>query len=291
MNLHDLSIEVFESLRKSPVYFGHGTDNAWDEAVALVLQGLNLPFDVAESVVQSPVDSAAIKKIKKLLALRIQKRIPLPYLFNKAYFAGLEFYVDSRVLIPRSPMAECIEQQFKPWVNPEAVSHILDIGTGSACLAIACAHYFPKAKVDASDVSEEALAVAQINIDKHQLKSRVKLINSDVFNHIHKKYNLIISNPPYVDKKEMQQLPKEYYAEPKIALQAETSGLSIILKILAQAVNYLMPKGILVVEAGQNAKRLQQHLPNMPFVWLEFERGGDGVFLVTREELLSAISG
>jgi ribosomal protein L3 glutamine methyltransferase len=265
--------------------YGHGTDNAWDEAVQAVLFALGLPVDSDQGVLQQPVSSADGRKIAKLIDDRINTRKPLPYLTHCAWFMGMPFYVDERVLIPRSPFAEWIERAFSPWIDADKVKNILDIGTGSGCLAIGCALTFPKAQVDAVDINKDALAVAAINVATYQLQN-VHLIQSDCFAAVpQKQYDVIISNPPYVGEAEMAELPQEYRHEPELALVAENEGLAIVDRILAQASRYLTQHGILLIEVGYNADLLQAKYPRVPFIWLEQERGGEGLFLITKAQL------
>ena len=222
-----------------------------------------------------------------LIERRINERIPAAYLTNESIFAGLPFYVDERVLIPRSPVAELIEQRFESWIEEESVEHILDLCTGSACIAIACAYAFPNAMVDAVDLSPEALEVAEINIEKHQLTESVTTYYSDLFNKLPAtKYDIIISNPPYVCLSEWENLPPEFHAEPDMAFKGGTSGLNLVLQILNNAKTYLSDHGILVVEVGSSSETLQNLLPDVPFYWLNFERGGDGVFLLTADQII-----
>lgn len=226
------------------------------------------------------------KHLVKLLSRRIHDKVPVPYLTNKAYFCELPFYVDERVLIPRSPIAELIKQQFAPWLVAERVHRVLDLCTGSGCIAIACCYAFPEAIVDAVDISPEALAVAAINCQQHEVGELVNLIESDCWDNVPKqRYDLIVSNPPYVGKAEMQTLPAEYYHEPKLALETDKNGLAIVEKILAKAHDYLTEDGVLVVEVGNSDQALEETFPNVPFTWLEFEHGGHGVFLLTQQQL------
>jgi ribosomal protein L3 glutamine methyltransferase len=226
-------------------------------------------------------------KIIDLVRERIEKRTPAAYLMKEAWFAGLSFYVDERVLIPRSPLAELIIDQFGPWIKHADVQNILDIGTGSGCIAVACAHYFPEAHVDATDISVSALEVAKINIAKHKMEERVQLWQSDVFASLpKKKYDVIISNPPYATKEEMHDLPQEYYHEPSEALIAGEDGLQIVDRILQEAAEYLAPHGILVVEVGNSAPALIDKYPKLPFIWLDFTEGEGEVFLLTRQDLI-----
>lgn len=268
------------------LYFGHGTENAWDEAVALVLHTLYLPHDVNPAVLDARLTQEERDKLFNLIQRRLEERLPVPYLTHEAIFAGLSFYVDERVIIPRSPIAELIEKQFQPWVNPDQVENILDLCTGSGCIAIACAKAFPNASIDASDLSHDALTVAKINISRQGVDDQVHLYESDLFTSLPpKKYDLIVSNPPYVDASDMAGLPKEYLHEPKMALAAGINGLDFALKIINEAHNYLNPNGILIVEVGNSEQTLTELHPDIPFTWLEFERGGGGVFLLTAKEL------
>jgi ribosomal protein L3 glutamine methyltransferase len=264
----------------------HGTDNAWDEAVALILYCLHLPHDINPKVVEARLTQEERKKILDLIDLRIDKKIPAPYLTHEAWFSGLAYYVDERVLIPRSPIAELIENQFQPWINPDRVHSILDLCTGSACIAITCAKNFPGAEVDASDISSDALAVAKINVLRHGVEDQVNLIESDLFSQLpKKKYDIIVSNPPYVSTEEMLALPQEFLHEPKLGLESGKQGLDAAIQILRQAKNHLHEDGILIVEVGNSEHALADAFPNIPFTWLEFERGGGGVFVLTAQQL------
>ncbi|WP_114833937.1 50S ribosomal protein L3 N(5)-glutamine methyltransferase [Aquicella lusitana] len=268
------------------LYYGHGTDNAWDEAVALVLHTLHLPHSINPAVLDAHLTQKEQTLLFELIEERVIKRIPVPYLTHEAWFANLSFYVDERVLIPRSPIAELIENHFEPWVIAEDVHHILDLCTGSGCIAIACAKAFPAAEIDASDISPDALAVAKINVLRHDVEDQVKLYESDLFASLPKqKYDIIVSNPPYVSAEEMTTLPPEYLHEPKEGLLGGNEGLDFAVRILRHALEYLNPNGILVVEVGNSEFALAERFPDVPFTWLEFERGGGGVFLLTAEQL------
>jgi ribosomal protein L3 glutamine methyltransferase len=266
--------------------FGQGTTTALDEAVALVLHAVHQPYTLHSSLFQCVLTLEERKAVFDLIERRINERVPAAYLTKESIFAGLPFYVDERVLIPRSPVAELIEQQFEPWIDEDNVTHILDLCTGSACIAIACAYAFPNAMVDAVDLSPEALEVAEINIEKHQLTDTVTTYYSDLFNKLPPmQYDIIISNPPYVCLNEWENLPPEFHAEPDIAFKGGVSGLDLVLRILINAKNYLSDHGILIVEVGSSAETLQTLLIDVPFYWLNFERGGDGVFLLTADQV------
>jgi ribosomal protein L3 glutamine methyltransferase len=266
--------------------FGHGTDNAIDEAAELVFFGAGLRHEDAAAAYTQTLDSQQRDRIELLFERRICERIPAAYLTNRMWFAGHEFYVDDRVLVPRSPIAELIEAQFAPWIDADDVRAILDIGTGSGCIAIACALALPQARVDAADVSSDALAVTQINIDRHRLADRVRAVESDVYDGVAgRKYDIIVTNPPYVGSDELASLPDEYRREPQLGLYGGPDGLDIVRRILAGAVKHLESDGILIGEVGNTEEALQDAFPDVPFVWLEFERGGGGVFVLTRDEL------
>jgi ribosomal protein L3 glutamine methyltransferase len=289
--LKQLVIAIYEKFEKADLYYGHGTDNAWDEAIALVFELLGIPFNsdkINENMIVSDQD---VLKIFELANKRIEEKIPLPYLTKTAYFMGLPFYVDERVLIPRSPISELIANQFSPWIKESNVKSILDLCTGSGCIAIACAKAFPNSKVDATDLSKDALDVAKINVKKHFCENQITLIYSDVFENVpEKQYDIIVSNPPYVSDSEISILPKEYFHEPIFALQAEDDGLLIVKNIINNASRFLSDNGILVVETNSDIEKLENHYQNLPFIWLEFENGGDGIFLLTKKDLVNVNS-
>lgn len=271
---------------EAELYYGHGTNNAVDDAMALVLHTLHLPFGISSELFSSRLTRSEKQTILELFDQRINKRIPVPYLTHEAWFAGLSFYVDERVLVPRSPIAELIEQGFTPWIDADNVEHVLDLCTGSGCIAIACALALPYAQVDASDISIDALAVADINIQRHHLDGRVQAHQADLFNGLPaQRYDLIVSNPPYVDAEDMASLPDEFHHEPELGLASGNDGLDACVQILAEASSWLSDDGVLIVEVGNSAHALAMRFPDVPFLWLEFERGGDGVFLLTASQL------
>lgn len=269
--------------------FGHGTDNALDEAAWLVFGALGLDHAAADVAYGRPVTTTEQRDVEALLARRIEQRTPLAYLLRQAWFAGLEFYVDERVLVPRSPIAELIAERFEPWVAADRVRRIADIGTGSGCIAIALAHVFPDAQVDALDISTEALAVAAINIERHGLEGRVRPVESDLFDAVRgTRYDLVVANPPYVDAADMASLPAEFRHEPELGLASGPDGLDAVRRILAEARAQLADNGVLVCEVGNSQPALEAAFPGLAFTWLEFEHGGHGVFLLGKEDLPGA---
>lgn len=273
------------SFARGNLFFGHGTDNAWDEAVALVMWVIQQPFDRLEWVLDARLVESEKFQLAKLVEKRVQQRIPLPYLTGEAWFAGLKFHVTPDVLIPRSPIAELIEGEFQPLLQ-QYPARILDLCTGSGCIGITCAYAFDSASVDVADISSAALDVAQLNIANHDLQDRVSTVESDVFNSISGQYDLIVSNPPYVDAQDMASIPSEYQAEPRLALESGDDGLDITRRILAEAAEYLTDNGLLVVEVGNSWEALEATMPHVPFFWPEFENGGHGIFMLTKAQLL-----
>lgn len=269
------------------VYYGHGTDNPWDEAVQLVLPTLYLPMDIPEEMRNARLTLSERHRIVERVIRRINERIPVAYLTNKAWFCGHEFYVDERVLVPRSPIGELIDNRFAGLISGSP-QHILDMCTGSGCIAIACAYAFPEAEVDAVDISGEVLEVTEHNIQQHGLEQQVTPIRSDLFRELPAlRYDLIVTNPPYVDEEDMSDLPDEFRHEPELGLAAGSDGLKLVRRILACAPDYLSDDGVLICEVGNSMVHLMAQYPDIPFVWLEFDNGGEGVFMLTRQQLLA----
>jgi ribosomal protein L3 glutamine methyltransferase len=257
-----------------------------DEALNLVLHALHLDHDIPPWLLDGRLTDAEKRAVYELLSRRVSERKPYAYLTRQARFAGLDFYVDERVLVPRSPIAELIEKEFEPWIEAGAISRVLDLCTGSGCIAIACAYAFPDAQVDATDLSAEALAVARMNVERLHAGTRVTLHQADVFQGLPPaRYDIIVSNPPYVDAEDMAGLPDEHKHEPALGLAAGKDGLDIVRRILAGAADYLAPEGILVVEVGNSRWALEEAYPDVAFTWLEFERGSAEVFLLTAEQV------
>jgi ribosomal protein L3 glutamine methyltransferase len=273
-------------LERARLHYGHGTGNARDDAAALVFHALGLPHESAPASYRMKVPPGGAAAVEALLRRRIVERIPSAYLTGVTWFAGHEIRVTRDVLVPRSPIAELCERGFAPWIDPDSVQRVLDIGTGSGCIAIAAAHAMPRARIDATDVSAPALAVARGNVRRHGLAGRVTLRRADVYVGLRgRRYDIVVSNPPYVPATGMQRLPREFGAEPALGLRAARGGLAIIDRILDGARRHLTPHGILVVEAGNTADAVRRRHRALPFTWLEFERGGGGVFLLRCSEL------
>lgn len=273
-------------LATASLCFGHGTDNAEDESAAVVLAALRLGQRLNTHDLDRHLTTAERQKIVTLIEQRISTKKPMSYLTQQAWFAGLEFFVDERVLVPRSPIAELIDQGFAPWIDPDHVRQVLDLCTGSGCIATACAIAFPEATVTATDISRSALEVAQVNVRRHEVENRVELIQSDLFAAIAPaRYDVVVCNPPYVSDAEYASLPAEFRSEPVVGLRAGPDGLGVVREILAGATPFLSHRGILVVEVGATAGLLVRKFPKVPFTWPEFERGSGGVFILTVDEL------
>lgn len=284
--IQDMMRWAYSYFNASDLYYGHGYDNAWDEAQQLVLAALYLPADVPEAMYQSRLTLVEKERVIRLIETRLGTRQPVAYLTNSAWFCGSEFYVDERTIVPRSPIGELIMQKFAGLIDHEP-KRILDMCTGSGCIAIACAQQFLEAEVDAVDLSLDALDVAQINIERHGLAERVFPISSDLFNDIPQdKYDLIVTNPPYVDEEDLDDMPQEFHFEPEMSLGSGADGLDITKRILAQAADYLTDNGVLVCEVGNSMVHLIEQFPTVPFNWIEFKNGGLGVFSLTRVQLV-----
>ncbi|NLQ16414.1 50S ribosomal protein L3 N(5)-glutamine methyltransferase [Marinomonas sp. M1K-6] len=276
---------AFSRFQQADLFYGHGTDNPWDEAVHLVMGALKLPLDFDRDMLDCALTYNEKKHILKLVQTRITKREPLPYLLGEAWFMGLPFKVTKDTLIPRSPIIALLESEFAPWLKNDPLN-ILDMCTGSGCLGIAAALVFEDAEVDISDISEAALLVANENIVRHQVEDRVHAIHSDMFKGLAgKQYDLIICNPPYVDADDFESAPAEFHNEPELALTSGEDGLNFTHEFLAQVAHYLQDDGILVYEVGNTEIALQAAYPNIPFMWVELEQGGNGVFILTKDQL------
>ena len=275
-------------MKRAGLFFGHGTDNAHDEAAWMLLYILGAPLDGSFTHWSTVLTEAQEEELEALLERRISERCPLAYLTGEARFCGLDFSVTPQVLIPRSPLAELIREQFSPWVDLFEGGRLLDMCTGGGCIATAMAVYMPECTVDAVDISVEALEIASQNIERHVVSDRVRLIRSDLYTELDKStYDLIISNPPYVSLAVYEQLPAEYRAEPSTGLVSGEDGLDIVLEILDAAPDYLKQEGVLIVEVGESAETLQEVLPRVPFLWLDFQAGGDGIFLLEYDQLIA----
>lgn len=278
---------VARELARHDLFYGHGTDNLSDEAYSLVFSALEMDFDDAEVYWDRIPKGMGIAKIVEYLGQRINERIPLPYLTGVAWFAGLPFHIDKRALIPRSPIAQLLEQAYLPWLKSSNTPEILDMGTGCGCIGIASAAYMEDAKVDIVDISAPALALARENVSMHGLQDRIEVIESDLFHALQgRQYDLIVSNPPYVPRESRLNLPAEYSHEPIMALEADDGGMVIVDKILRQSASFLKENGILIVEVGETQQTVERRYNELPLTWLEFSRGGEGVFLLDRADIL-----
>ncbi|MEN0037717.1 MAG: 50S ribosomal protein L3 N(5)-glutamine methyltransferase [Cellvibrio sp.] len=270
------------------LFYGHGTDNPWDEAEQLVLHAIHLAPPLGDEWLDAKLTPSERTKVVANVQRRIEERIPAAYITGQAWFAGLPYVVDERVLVPRSPIAELIEKRFAPWLADEP-QQILDLCTGSGCIGIACAHALPDAEVQLSDISYDALAVAEENIQQHGVTERVFALQSDLFENLYgQRFDLIVSNPPYVDADDMASLPEEFHAEPELGLASGNDGLDFTRRLLVEAADYLTDKGVLIVEVGNSWPALEEAYPSLPFTWVEFERGGHGVFVLAAQDLRNA---
>ena len=284
--VRDLVLDIERRFKRARLYFGHGTDNARDEAAWLVTSVLAIPHFELDANAGRRLTEAESTRAMEIAATRIATRKPLAYLLHEAWFAGHRFYVDERAIVPRSLIGDFMAERFRPWVDSARVTRILDLCTGSGCIAIAAALAFPEATVDAADISPDALAVARRNVDDYQLNRRVELVQSDLFASLAgRRYDLILTNPPYVDAQDMATLPPEYRHEPKLALGAGHSGLAAIVPILAAAAEYLTPHGVLIAEVGNSCTALARRFPQVQFKWLTAASGDESVFLLGRDKL------
>lgn len=275
-----------DALESSDVFFGHGTDNSWDEAVLMVLSIMNLPLDSGDSVLPQAVDADAAARLKAVLHRRITNHEPLPYLLGRAWFAGLEFLCDDRAIIPRSPIAEIILDGFRPWYNGPTPLRILDLCCGGGCIGLATAFHFPTVHVDLLDLDGDALALARENAEQLGVQDRVTFVQSDLLESLpHAQYDLVLSNPPYVDAVDLADMPAEFHYEPEYALGSGPDGLDLTRRILSSVAPYLASTGVLIVEVGNSGAALEAAYPKVAFTWVEFERGGDGVFVLSAQEL------
>lgn len=286
LTIADWQRYLASALHNADVYFGHGAADGWEEGSLLLSAVTAMSFPELFEHRDCRLTFDEKTQLAALLHRRIRDKVPAAYLVHKAWFANLPFYVDERVLVPRSPIAELIENQFQPWLRAEP-QRILDLCTGSGCIAIACAYAFADAEVDAVDISTDALAVAHMNIEEHGLSHRVEAIESDGFNNLDgRKYDLIVTNPPYVDAEDMADLPDEYHHEPELGLAAGIDGLDLVRRILLDAPAHMTPGALLICEVGNSMVHMDVQWPDVPFMWIEFERGGDGVLVISREQLV-----
>lgn len=272
-------------LQASDAFYGHGTDNSWDEAVQLVLGVAQLPANSGDGVLPHPLEAEAFAQMQKLLKRRIDDHVPLPYLLGRAWFAGLEFMCDERAIIPRSPIAELIQCDFQPWYRGPQPQRILDMCCGGGCIGLAAAYYNPAVQVDLVDLDGDALQLALENTRLLGLEDRVNILQSNLFESLApNRYDLILSNPPYVDAQDLAAMPEEFHREPELALGSGADGLNLTRRILAAAGDYLADNGLLIVEVGNSWAALEDAYPLVPFTWIEFEHGGDGVFALSAAE-------
>ena len=282
--ISDILTELEELLDREHLFYGHGTSSARDEALAMVLSVFDLNYPLDNDLLSMLPSSKQWLDLNELLSQRILTKIPLPYLTNQAYFCDHKFFVDDRVLIPRSPIAELIRNNLEPWVNINRVKRVLEIGTGSGCIALSMAKQFPHLEIVATDISEQALEVAEINTKSMKLENRVKLIQADLFTNLSGRFDLIVSNPPYVALEIFENLPTEYSFEPQEALVAGENGLDFISRILQDAPPFLNDDGALIIEVGVASTEVERQY-NLPFTWISFEQGGEGVALIEAKHL------
>ena len=284
--VRDALDDIFAQLERADLFYGHGTDNAWDEAVLLVLAACGLPVDAGDEVLDTPVGAAAHARVDRWLKARIRRRTPLPYLVGRAWFAGLEFRCDERALVPRSPLGELIADGFAPWWTGPPPAHVLDLCCGGGAIGIAAAVYSPDSRVVLADIAEDALALARENVELHGVGSRVAMVRSDLFAALHgRRFDLILSNPPYVDAPDLAAMPPEFLCEPTLGLEAGHDGLAFARRILRDASAHLSEGGLLFLELGNSWEALDRKLSKLALTWLEFREGGHGVLVLRADEL------
>ncbi|MEK7436057.1 MAG: 50S ribosomal protein L3 N(5)-glutamine methyltransferase [Pseudomonadota bacterium] len=288
MALRAVLREAVTQFKRAGLAFGHGMHNARDEAIYLILHTLELPLGELDSVLDRYLSPGELESVRAVLQRRIHERRPAAYLTREAWLGEFRFYVDERAIVPRSFIAELLRDGLVPWVKDKRqIRSALDLCTGSGCLAVLAAHAFPKARIDAADLSTEALLVARRNVKDYALGRRVRLVQCDLFDRLAaRRYDLILSNPPYVNAAAMRALPREYRREPRLALAGGRDGLALVHRLLAQAAEHLHPLGLLIVEIGHNRKTLELAYPRLPFVWLDTSAGEDYVFMLRKEDLL-----
>lgn len=287
MTLRAVVREAVTQFKRAGLAFGHGTHNARDEAVYLVLHTLKLPLDVLDPVLDRDLSASELDAVRAILRRRVRERTPAAYLTREAWLGRYRFYVDERAIVPRSFIAELLPHGLAPWITDvRRVASVLDLCTGSGCLAVLAAHAFPNARIDAAELSAEALQVARRNVKDYALGKRIRLVRTDLFERLAgRRYDLILSNPPYVNAAAMRALPREYRREPRLALAGGRDGLALVRRMLAQAADHLQPEGLLVVEIGHNRAALEQAYPRLPFIWPATSAGEDFVFLLHKEDL------
>jgi len=280
--------EAVTTFKRAGLVFGHGTHDARDEAAYLILHTLKLPLGELDAVLDRPLSTSEFGAVQAILRRRVQERTPAAYLTREAWLGEFRFYVDERAIVPRSFIAELLRDALAPWIaDARRVRSVLDLCTGSGCLAVLAAHTFPDARIDAADLSAEALQVAHRNVKDYALSKRIRLVQTDLFDRLAtRRYDLILSNPPYVNAAAMRALPREYLREPHLALAGGRDGLALVRRMLAQAAAHLHPEGLLVVEIGHNRAALEKAYPRLPFIWLDTSAGDEYVFMLRREDLL-----
>ena len=283
----ELVFDAEQRFESAGLWYGHGTDNARDEAVFIVFHALGLPFDVTDEVLDHPLMTEQCEMVEALVTERIDSRQPAAYLTGRMWFAGLEFHVDDRVLVPRSPLAELIGNHFEPWLDIQSVRNVLEIGTGSGCIAVAMARLFDNVQITATDIDADALAVASSNVDRHGVADRVRLVKADLYPDSDDRFDLIISNPPYVPDGEYENLPEEYLREPAHGLFAGDDGLDVVRELLPLAARHLEVDGHLVVDVGATWPRIDSAFPDLSFVWVELDHGGEGIGVIDAQSLQS----